>query len=51
MMEADLASCAVPGGTAVEEGTALYVALPMLCGLAKEMHRWSGRAGVDGRAE
>ena len=51
MMEADLASCAVPGGTAVEEGTALYVALPMLCGLAKEMHRRSGRAGVDGGVE
>ena len=47
MMEADLASCAMPGGTAVEEG----MALPMLCGLAKEMHRRSGRAGVDGGAE
>ena len=47
MMEADLASCAVPGGTAVEEG----MALPMLCGLAKEMHRRSGRVGVDGGAE
>ena len=47
MMEADLASCAVPGGTAMEGG----MVLPMLCGLAKEMHRWSGRAGVDGRAE
>ena len=47
MMEVDLASCAVPSGTAVEEG----MALPMLCGLAKEMHRRSGRAGVDGGVE
>ncbi|XP_025815689.1 E3 ubiquitin-protein ligase SINA-like 7 [Panicum hallii] len=38
MMEADVASCAVPGGTAVEEGMALYVPPPMLRGPAKEMH-------------
>ncbi|RLN21694.1 E3 ubiquitin-protein ligase SINA-like 7 [Panicum miliaceum] len=37
-MEADVASCAVPGGTAVEEGMALYVPPPMLRGPAKEMH-------------
>ncbi|RCV24439.1 hypothetical protein SETIT_5G084300v2 [Setaria italica] len=38
MMEADVASCAVPGGTAVEEGMALYVPPPMLNGPAKEMN-------------
>lgn len=40
MMEADVASCAVPGGAAVEEGMALYVPPPMLCGPSnsKEMH-------------
>nr|CAB3476481.1 unnamed protein product [Digitaria exilis] len=39
MMETDVASCAVPGGTAVEEeGMALYVPPPMLCGPSKEMN-------------
>ncbi|KAG0536814.1 hypothetical protein BDA96_03G095300 [Sorghum bicolor] len=40
MMEADVASCAVPGGAAVEEGMALYVPPPMLSGPpnSKEMH-------------
>ncbi|CAL4977525.1 unnamed protein product [Urochloa decumbens] len=38
MMEADVASCAVPGGNAVEEGMALYVPPPMLRGPYKEMH-------------
>ncbi|OEL20910.1 hypothetical protein BAE44_0018071 [Dichanthelium oligosanthes] len=38
MMETDVGSCAVPGGTAVEEGMALYVPPPMLRGPAKEMH-------------
>ncbi|XP_039851264.1 E3 ubiquitin-protein ligase SINA-like 7 [Panicum virgatum] len=38
MMEADVASCAVPGGTAAEEGMALYVPPPMLRGPAMEMH-------------
>ncbi|CAO2198759.1 unnamed protein product [Urochloa humidicola] len=38
MMEADVASCAVPGGNAVEEGMALYVPPPMLRGPEKEMH-------------
>jgi E3 ubiquitin-protein ligase SIAH1 len=37
MMEAEVASCAVPGGTAVEEGMALYVPPPMI-NAAKEMH-------------
>ncbi|CAL4957857.1 unnamed protein product [Urochloa decumbens] len=37
MMEADVASCAVPGGNAVEEGMALYVPPPMLRGPDKEM--------------
>jgi E3 ubiquitin-protein ligase SIAH1 len=38
MMEADVASCAVPIGAAVEEGMALYVPPPMLSGPSKEMH-------------
>ncbi|CAO2209162.1 unnamed protein product [Urochloa humidicola] len=38
MMEADVASCAVPGGNAVEEGMALYVPPPMLREPDKEMH-------------
>jgi hypothetical protein len=40
MMEADVASCAVPVGAAVEEGMALYVPPPMLRGTSnsKEMH-------------
>ncbi|WVZ72053.1 hypothetical protein U9M48_020571 [Paspalum notatum var. saurae] len=37
MMETDVGSCAVPGGTAVDEGMALYVPPPMLRGPSKEM--------------
>ncbi|KAJ1282835.1 hypothetical protein BS78_03G082300 [Paspalum vaginatum] len=37
MMETDVGSCAVPGGTAVEQGMALYVPPPMLRGPSKEM--------------
>ena len=40
MTETDVASCAVPGGAAVEDGMALYVPPPMLSGPSnsKEMH-------------
>ena len=51
MTEADVASCAVSGGAAVEEETmALYVPPPMLRGPAKEMHLRVRIDVVDGLA-